>query len=476
MNKKCQVFTPPKVVSDMLDRVGYISNLYGKKVIENACGDGNVLIEIVRRYIEDCLCEDMPVGKIKIGLQLDIYGAEIDAIHYSNCIKNLNSISEKYGINDVSWNILNVDILKTNLDIKFDFVIGNPPYINYRDLDEETRLFVRENFQSCTQGKFDYCYAFIEASLNSLNDTGKIAYLIPNSIFKNVFAQGLRDMMLPYLSKIYDYTIQKIFENALTSSAILILDKGEDTGKIEYFDIENNQSNRINKKNLNKKWVFSKPKEETVLEKYRFGDFFTASSSVATLLNKAFVISDFVTEQEYISVENLRIEKDLLRVAASPRGLNYNREELIIFPYFYEEGELCKYSLETFEKNFPEAVKYLETFRENLKKRHSDKNVKWYEYGRTQALSHLNQDKLLTSTIVTKVVKVYNLGKECIPYSGIYIVSKGDWKLEKAKELLESDSFYQYVQSIGVNANGSSVRITARDINNYEFLKQEVFR
>jgi adenine-specific DNA-methyltransferase len=474
MNKKCQVFTPPNIVKEMLDKVGYVSNLYGKKVIENACGDGNILIEIVSRYIEEGLDKNFPLEKIKTGLQLDIFGAEIDPVHHKNCIDNLNSIAAEYGLYDVSWKILNIDILKTKLEMKFDFVIGNPPYITYRDLDEDTRLFIRGNFQSCSQGKFDYCYAFIEASLNSLNETGKIAYLIPSSIFKNVFAQKLRDMMLPYLSKIYDFTVQKIFKDALISSAILIFDKGRVTDEVEYLDIENNEVISIIKRNLNKKWVFTRLEENNRLEKCKFSDYFTASISIATLLNEAFVLSDFETNHEYVNVGELKIEKTLLRKTASPRSLNYNKKELIIFPYFYSSEELCRYSPVTFEKEFPEAFKYLNTLKDKLIKRKSDKNVQWYEYGRTQALAHLNQDKLLTSTIVTKQVKVYELQKECIPYSGIYIISKGDLKLDKAKRLLESESFYQYVKSIGINASGSSLRITARDINDFEFFRQEV--
>ncbi|HHP1041287.1 N-6 DNA methylase [Bacillus sp. JKS001846] len=474
MNKKCQVFTPLNIVNDILNGVGYVSNLYGKKVIENACGDGNILIEIVRRYIEDSLNRGISLEKIKKGLELDIYGCEIDSVHYENCIKNLNSIAAEYNLDNISWNILNKDILKVSLDIKFDFVIGNPPYINYRDLDKETRTFVRENFQSCKKGKFDYCYAFIEDSLNSLNDTGKIAYLIPNSIFKNVFAQEIREIMLPYLSEIHDYTVQKIFENALISSAILILDKGKIVNEITYLDIKNKKQHKVNKINLKMKWVFSIQEENTSIEKCKFSDFFTASSSVATLLNRAFVVGNFTEEEEYINVDSFRIEKALLRETASPRALNYNKKELIIFPYTYVDGKLNKYSPEEFKKTFPEGYKYLKNFKGNLEKRKSDRSVNWYEYGRTQALAHLDQEKLLTSIVVTKTVKVYELKKECIPYSGIYIISKGDIKLDTAKKILESESFYQYVKSIGINASGSSVRITARDINNFEFPKQEV--
>ena len=63
----------------------------------------------------------------------------------------------------------------------------------------------------------------------------------------------------------------------------------------------------------------------------------------------------------------------------------------------------------------------------------------------------------------------YKLDKECIPYSGIYIVPTNNLPLSKAKEILESKDFYEYVKGIGINASGSSLRITAKDIENFEF-------
>ncbi|WP_337982983.1 Eco57I restriction-modification methylase domain-containing protein [Lysinibacillus sp. C5.1] len=469
MNKKCQVFTPPNIVSEMLDKVGYVSNLYGKKVIDNACGDGNILKEVVRRYIEVCLLENISLEGIKAGLETDIYGAEIDEGYHGECLENLDSLASMYGIYNISWNILNGDILKAGLDVKFDFIVGNPPYITYRDLDEEIRLYVKNNFQSCAHGKFDYCYAFIEISLNSLSNQGKLVYLIPNSIFKNVFAQRLREMMLPYLSKIYDYTTKKLFDDALTSSAIIICDKENLSDNIEYVDIANENSFEISKRNLNEKWKFVRQKEVTLSEKCRFGDYFNASISVATLLNKAFIVDDFKLTEEYVHVKDFKIERSIVRETSSPRALNYNKKELIIFPYFYVDGTVNKYSVKFFETKFPEATKYLSQFKEELEQRKSDKSSKWFEYGRSQAISHLNQEKLLMSTIVTTKVKIYELNKDNIPYSGIYITSKGILPLEKAKELLMSEVFYDYLRTIGINANGSSIRITVKDINNFEF-------
>ncbi len=467
MNKKCQVFTPYERVIELLDKVGYRENLFGKKVIENACGDGNILKVIVERYIIDCLNKKIDLNTIKMGLENDIYGAEIDKEHYENCIVTLSNIAEKYNIFNVCWKILNMDVLKENFSIKFDYVIGNPPYITYRDLDIETRIFVRENYYVCKNGKFDYCYAFIEASINCLNDTGKLAYLIPNSIFKNVFGENLRAFMLNDLVAIYDFTTEKIF-SVLTSSAIIILDKGYKKNYIEYYDVANNIQYNIEKSKLECKWNFSRYLDNNE-NKIKFGDFFTASITIATLLNKAFVLKDFGENDSFITVNEFKIEKEVIRKATSPRGIAYGKDERIIFPYKYVDGKLIRYQELEFYQNYPETVKYLNRFSNELEKRKSDTNSAWYEYGRSQALAHLNQNKLLLSTVITKEVKIYELDKETIPYAGIYIVAKKNLPLKMAKSILESEDFYNYVKGIGINASGVSLRITPSDINNYEF-------
>ena len=49
--KKCQVFTPQEYASHMLDLIDYKKNLFGKRILENSCGNGAILKEIVKRYI-----------------------------------------------------------------------------------------------------------------------------------------------------------------------------------------------------------------------------------------------------------------------------------------------------------------------------------------------------------------------------------------------------------------------------------------
>ena len=75
------------------------------------------------------------------------------------------------------------------------------------------------------------------------------------------------------------------------------------------------------------------------------------------------------------------------------------------------------------------------------------------------------------SFIVTNKVKVYELEEDVIPYSGIYIVPKAELDLSLAKKILESDEFLEYVNDIGIYVSGSSLRITANDIKNFDISK-----
>ena len=84
----------------------------------------------------------------------------------------------------------------------------------------------------------------------------------------------------------------------------------------------------------------------------------------------------------------------------------------------------------------------------------------------------MNRRKLLISTVITNEANVYILKKNCIPYAGMYIVPRREnkvYSLEDAKRILESNGFIKYVQNVGIHLNGTSIRITSKDIENFKF-------
>lgn len=150
---------------------------------------------LVERYILSSINEDYTLDEIKMGLENDIYAVEIDPNYYEKCLKKLEDLSGKFGIKEVDWNIINEDSLKLSWDMKFDYIIGNPPYIKYHDINKTEREFLRNKYKSCTKGNFDYYYAFLEEDLSNLDENGKMVYLIPSNMFKNVHADILRNMI-----------------------------------------------------------------------------------------------------------------------------------------------------------------------------------------------------------------------------------------------------------------------------------------
>ena len=328
MNTKCQVFTPYNYIEELLNSVGYTKNLFEKRVLENSCGDGNILAVIVDRYIDDCRINGYTDVQIREGLSRDIYGVEIDPEQYEKCINNLNDLVDRKGIDKVNWNIENTDYLRWIEPVKFQYVIGNPPYITYQELNEKQRNHIRNNFVTCKNGKFDYCYAFIEKSLKCLADDGKMSYLIPSSIFKTVFGENLRNYIKPYIQEIRDYTRENMFANVLVKSAIMVLSMKKKDKVLKYYDMTNRENVNINIENLTKKWFFSTNNKSGTR---RFGDYFQVAHVVATLLNEAFVIREECIKEDdnnYIC-DGYFIEKKIVRETATPRTLRYKKAEKI---------------------------------------------------------------------------------------------------------------------------------------------------
>ena len=470
--ENCSIFTPHDIVVRMLSLLEYEKELYGKRILENSCGDGNFLVEISKRYIIDCQRQGLSKLQISEGLSRDIVGFEVDNEQRQKCIKRLNQSAKEFGILDIKWDIRNEDVLKADFSSDFYYAVGTPPYITYSALDQDDRNYIKENFSVCREGKPDYYYAFIESAIKHLSNDGKFAYIVPSNFSKTKFAKKLREYLLPVLTDIYDYKTEKLFSDILTSSAILLCDKKKTSSIIRYHDMQRKQTNDISKCDLLEKWIFEAEKKWPIDNALRFGDYFSASSSIATLCNEVFIISSKNENTCY------NLESDILREAASPKSLASGKKEHIIFPYYYDEENCLKhYSDKEFQQLFPKTVGYLEAKKAKLDDRDSDKSAQWYEYGRSQALAHLNQPKLLISTLVTEMPKVYLLAHDVIPYSGIYIIpisnkSKSDnisMDLNTAKLLLKSEEFLLYVKRVGIHANGTSIRVAISDINNFTF-------
>lgn len=131
---------------------------------------------------------------------------------------------------------------------KFDFVVGNPPWIRWDYLSKEYRnatLQLWENYglfslkgyaQMLGGAKPDFSMLFVYASSDYyLKDGGKLGFLITQEVFKSKGAgEGFRRFQLrenKYLKvlKAHDFVSIQPFEGATNKTAAIILKKGEKT-------------------------------------------------------------------------------------------------------------------------------------------------------------------------------------------------------------------------------------------------------
>jgi methylase of polypeptide subunit release factors len=470
MPGNCQVQTPNEYVEKMLDYLDYRKDLYGKSVLENSCGEGNILKCIVERYIDDARAQGIIDSEIVKGLEHNIIGYEKDPKCIRKCKENLDTLTYEKKLSKVSWNIKKQDYLKSKGNL-YDYIIGNPPYITYHDLTEKERKWLRDNFISCHKGRCDYYYAFVEKSVFSLKPTGKMAYLIPFNIFRNKYAKDLRNIIKQDLKAIYDYSGIKVFPNVIISSTVVVLDKQSNSNDVFYCQVKENNETCISKSDLREKWFFSKVNKT---EK-RFGDYFTVNNSVATLFNAAFIVTDYKEDERYTYVNQHKIENELLLEAVSTKTIKSHMEDKkkdkIIFPYKLTSKGYEKYEEDDFLKLYPEAYKYMNSFSDKLKERKADKFAKWYEYGRSQAIGEINGEKLILPMVITQRVKLYMAGKKTVPYAGYFIKKKQNspYSLSDAKKILESADFYEYVKEHGTPTTSTSYRISVKEIADYFF-------
>ena len=99
-----------------------------------------------------------------------------------------------------------------------------------------------------------------------------------------------------------------------------------------------------------------------------------------------------------------------------------------------------------FQNKFPNALNHLRGYRDRLDNRASDRTAKWYEYGRSQALRHINQEKIVLSTVITNTISTYRVNSDTVPYAGLYIVPiVDDVDLSDAEAILKSEDFFEYI-------------------------------
>lgn len=459
--EKGRVYTPEYMVNNILDLSGYYgSKIVKKHAIDNSCGDGAFLLQMVKRY---CV-ESKKIGKtnseIKNELETYIHGIEIDLIECQKCKENLNKLVETFGILNVNWDIICSDaFLVEKYNGSIDYVLGNPPYVRIHNLKEEQSSIKSRLFSQ--NGMTDLYIAFFEIGINMLNDTGVLSYITPNSYFNSLAASYMRKYFADndLLEKICDLKHYQAF-NATTYTAITVLNKSKINKFVEYyeFDIEKKKPVFIdelqkNEYYLSSNYYFSKKSKLKNLTNVLFNigqSSITVKNGYATLCDDVY-ISEFSEKSKY-SIPVIKASKGITKYA--------------IYPYD-QNGRLIA---ESQLKKDGETYAYLESKKAKLLKRNMDINDEniWYAYGRTQAINDTYKDKLAINSLIRTPsdFKFVKAPAGTGVYSGLYIMSD-EISFDEIISALISDDFLDYVKMLGKYKSGGYYTFSSKDLKSY---------
>ena len=148
---KGEVFTPIELVNEMLDNISESIWRNPESIFLDPCmGKGTFLIEIVRRltYI---------YGYTEVDAKSRVYGYDVR-------VKYVNHLQRRGFVN-----VRHKDFLSEIIKMKFDVVVGNPPYQNINSESDAGKLYID----------------ITKKSLSLLKDDGIISFLTPETIVRD---------------------------------------------------------------------------------------------------------------------------------------------------------------------------------------------------------------------------------------------------------------------------------------------------
>lgn len=498
-----QYYTKPKIVNAMLDMIGYRTDeeLHTKRMLEPSTGDGAFLSFAISRLIESVKGK-MDLEKLNKdedfleNLLKDSFRAiEVNPQTYEELKIEICEHIQSEGINEniarklsEHW-IVNEDFLSWNLNLeeRFDFIIGNPPYIRIENIDPQVLETYRERFETLYD-RADIYIAFMEHGLNMLTNKGILSYICTDRFAKNNYGKKIRahisnsfrvkyfidlNQTQPFLSDVSAYPcIFGIDRKRGEASMCIYTDSiAEEEIKEIIASVISNKETKIVDSHLKEEWFKNDDPwildiaVLPILEKLQFlypsikqaplG--VQCKVGVATGLNRVFLISNKI-------VEKFKLEKELLIP--------------IITKDHIKTGKINwdgKYLINTFDENnqavnineFPNIKSYLNLHKESLANRafvrKNKTGLNWFYTQEKVRLKEINIPKLVFPDIASKSRIIIENGKY-YPEHSLYYVLPGKWNIETLRILMESPIGLAFVKAYSTKMRGGYSRFQKQSV------------
>jgi hypothetical protein len=196
------IFTRREVVDFILDLAGYRTDrpLHQMKLLEPSFGNGDFLLPAIERLLTAWTASSKRSDDAVADLANCVRAVELHHATFEKTRSCVTELMEGCGVSRRAageladrW-LVSGDFLLVPLDLRFDFVVGNPPYVR-QELIPDVLLAEYRSRYSTVYDRADLYIPFIERSLTSLADGGQLGFICADRWMKNRYGGPLRKMV-----------------------------------------------------------------------------------------------------------------------------------------------------------------------------------------------------------------------------------------------------------------------------------------
>ena len=481
------IFTHIEVVDFILDLSGYTVDqpLHRLRLLEPSFGGGDFLLPVIERLMA-AWNGSMSTASIVEDLGDAIRAIEVHGDTFSTTRLRVIRHLESRNVNTAEataladrW-LVRGDFLLEPLDGRFDFVVGNPPYVRQELIAAPLLAEYRRRFQTLYD-RADLYIPFIERSLSLLAEGGSLGFICADRWMKNRYGAPLRKLVAEgFHLKVYiDMTDTPAFHSDVSAYPAITVISREKPGvtRIAHrpaLDRENlvHLSAALRSKAAPEPggpvrelshithgaepWLLESADQMALIRRLE-RQFPTLEETackvgigVATGADRAF-IADF---------DSLDVEADRKIRLVTTRDIQSGevqwRGQGVINP-FNDDGGLVDL------QRYPRLSAYLEAHKEQIASRHCAQKApaNWYRTIDRITPSLAAKPKLLIPDIKGEAHVVFERG-DLYPHHNLYYVVSEDWDLRALQAVLLSAVARLFIATYSTKMRGGYLRFQAQ--------------
>lgn len=477
------IFTPEYIANYILEQTISSPCPQSCRLIDPACGSGSFLLPAaihLHRVLK------IPMKEI---LSKHLYGIDIsaDQTRRTQLLLTLLALQVDKSAEGLQFHLATADSLDCNWPQlfgcnDFDYIVGNPPYINTHTIPKEESERLKRSFRTTRRGTFNLFYAFIEQSLHFLSEQGSIGFIVPNNYLSISSAQELRKLLgeRRAVSKVIDFGENLVFEPVHTYSSLLFLNKQENR-TVSYAKLKKSSDipavlsstvpYQTDAMHLHPTgWKFlSKTEQENIQKIEQAGDSIQKQIriGIATLRDHVYFLDGYDSAAGYYYKQRGRtryymepdVVKPINKISEITDAASLVKvRQHILFPYSGDNDPKTPYRIlgeEELAARYPLCYQYLLDCRPVLAARDKGKPnpVAWYAYGRSQGLN-CRVPKLLLPMFSRRPKFLMEADGEILFCNGYAIADGGRYPLAVLQTILNSGVMEYYISRVSYSLRG----------------------